>query len=73
MKKYAVKIYGQPTSISLEPEFWRALHDIAAREKRTLTAVLNHIDKTRTGSLSGAIRLYVLAFLQAHQKDNSAE
>jgi len=59
--KRSVRIAGHPTSVSLEPAFWDALCEIAARREMSLNAVLSRIDAERSGNLSSAIRLFVLA------------
>ena len=59
-KKHSVRIAGHPTSISLEPEFWQALCEIAARRSVPVNALLAEIDEGRRGNLSSAIRLFVL-------------
>ncbi len=58
--KHSVRIAGHATSVSLEPAFWEALCEIAARRRRPLNALLSQIDAERDGSLSSAIRLFVL-------------
>jgi predicted DNA-binding ribbon-helix-helix protein len=65
--KHSLTIAGHATSVSLEPEFWRAFRDIAARRGLALNALAAEIDADRgdTGStgLATAIRLAVLADL----------
>lgn len=58
--KRSVRIAGHATSISLEPAFWEALREIAARRQITVNALLSAIDAGRGGNLSSAIRLFVL-------------
>lgn len=59
--KHSVTIAGHRTSISLEPEFWSALRDIAKRNNRSLGAEIASIDAQRsTRNLSSAIRVHVL-------------
>lgn len=58
--KRSVRIAGHPTSISLEPAFWNALREIAARRQLSVNALLSTIDADRNGNLSSAIRLFVL-------------
>lgn len=68
LPKHSVMIAGHATSISLEPEFWAALHAVAAAEKRTVPALLTALDQARIGksggkpasSLASAARVYVL-------------
>lgn len=59
--KHSVTIAGHRTSISLEPEFWTLLREIAARNGRSLGAEIAAIDAARgTRNLSSAIRVTVL-------------
>ena len=59
--KHSVTIAGHRTSISLEPEFWSALREIAKRNNRSLGSEIAVIDAERgTRNLSSAIRVYVL-------------
>jgi len=61
MKKRSVNISGHATSITLETEFWGLLKAIAARDKKSINALISEIDENRAGNnLSSAIRLYVL-------------
>jgi predicted DNA-binding ribbon-helix-helix protein len=65
LRKYSVRIAGHPTSISLEPEFWQAFGRIAARRGTSTNGLIGEIDAARAGNLSSAIRLFVLADLEA--------
>ena len=58
--KRSVRIAGHPTSISLEPQFWRAFEEIAARRGVSLAGLLARVDAGRAGNLSSAVRLFVL-------------
>lgn len=60
MKKRSVLIAGHPTSVSLEEEFWEALKGVAQVRGLSVNALIEEIDRTRTGNLSSAIRVYVL-------------
>jgi predicted DNA-binding ribbon-helix-helix protein len=60
MVKRSVRIAGHATSVSLEPAFWEALDELAARRRKSLNALLAAIDAKRGGNLSSAIRLFVL-------------
>lgn len=62
--KHSVLIAGHATSITLEPEFWDALKEIAAADGKSLNALVEAVDATRTGNLSSALRLFVLKRLQ---------
>jgi predicted DNA-binding ribbon-helix-helix protein len=61
--KRSVTIEGHRTSISLEPEFWQALTEIAAERNRPLARLIGEVDKRegRAKNLSSALRLHVLA------------
>ena len=52
---------GHRTSVSLEPEFWEALALLAARRQVTLGRLIAEVDAVRSGNLSSALRLHVLA------------
>ena len=58
--KRSVRVAGHATSISLEPAFWDALYEIAARRHLSVDALVAAIDADRAGNLSSAIRLFVL-------------
>jgi predicted DNA-binding ribbon-helix-helix protein len=65
--KRSVTIAGHRTSVSLEPEFWQALTDIASARERPLARLIDEIDKRegRDKNLSSALRLFVLAYYRA--------
>ena len=58
--KRSVVVAGHRTSVSLEPAFWDALKEIAARRGLSINKLIAEIDRGRTGNLSSAIRVYVL-------------
>lgn len=66
--KRSVTIAGHRTSISLEPEFWDALRDIANAQNRSVNGLIAEIDAARppagqqASGLSSAARRYVLAW-----------
>lgn len=68
MRKYSVMIAGHRTSVSLEPEFYAELRRLAADEKTSVSELITKIDAGRTGGLSSALRLYVLAALKREIK-----
>jgi predicted DNA-binding ribbon-helix-helix protein len=58
--KRSLTIAGHRTSLSLEPEFWQALQDVARTEKTTLASLVGEVDRTRgTRNLSSAIRVWL--------------
>lgn len=64
IQKRSVIIASHRTSVSLEPEFWAALKDIALRRDKSINELVTEIDGQRRGNLSSALRVYVLTFLQ---------
>jgi predicted DNA-binding ribbon-helix-helix protein len=64
IQKRSVIIAGHRTSVSLEPEFWGALKDIAQHRGMSINELVTEIDGQRRGNLSSALRVYVLTFLQ---------
>ena len=63
--KRSVSIAGHQTSITLEEEFWAELKRLAALRGISLNRLVAEIDDQRSGNLSSALRLYVLAELKA--------
>ena len=62
-EKHSLTLAGHRTSVSLEPEFWAAFRDLAAKSGKGINALAAEIDAARapdTG-LASAIRLHVLA------------
>jgi len=58
--KRSLTIAGHRTSLSLEPEFWQALQDVARSEKKTVAALVGEVDRARgTRNLSSAIRIWL--------------
>ena len=66
-EKHSLTLRGHRTSVSLEPEFWRAFRDLAARDGRPLNDLAAEIDAARgeTRGLASALRVYVLERLGA--------
>jgi predicted DNA-binding ribbon-helix-helix protein len=59
--KRSLTIAGHRTSLSLEPEFWNVLRDIAKQERKSLAALVGEIDSARgKRNLSSAIRVWIL-------------
>ncbi len=70
-RKRSVIVAGHPTSVSLEPEFWVALKELAAARGLSTAALIAEIDRGRKGNLSSAIRVHVLADLRARAAANA--
>ncbi len=59
-KRRSVIVSGHRTSVSVEAAFWDELATITKRRGLSINALVGEIDDARSGSLSAAIRLYVL-------------
>lgn len=59
--KRSLTIAGHRTSLSLEPEFWKALQAEAGRRGQSVAALVSEIDQSRgERNLSSAIRVWLL-------------
>jgi predicted DNA-binding ribbon-helix-helix protein len=74
LRRHSVRIAGHPTSVSIEDEFWREIQQAATEDSISTTRLIEMVDRARTdgaapdvqpSNLSSALRLYVLARLQA--------
>ncbi|KPN62238.1 ribbon-helix-helix domain-containing protein [Aliiroseovarius crassostreae] len=65
-QKHSLTLHGHRTSVSLEPEFWKAFQGIAKERGLALNALAAEVDETRgmDRGLASAIRVYVLTHLQ---------
>lgn len=64
--KRSFSIGGHRTSISLEPPFWMALRDVAAKERIPLARLVATIDENRgDAGLSSAVRIWLLSYFRA--------
>ena len=64
-QKHSLTLKGHRTSVSLEPEFWRAFQQLAERQGMGINEMATQIDLTRGDrGLASAIRLAILADLQ---------
>jgi predicted DNA-binding ribbon-helix-helix protein len=67
--KRSILINGRKTSVSLENEFWAALHEIAVRKNTAVSAMVERIDSDRENiNLSSAIRVFVLSHFRPQAK-----
>ncbi len=64
MQKKSVQLMGHKTSISLEPEFWQALSDLAKQKNTSIRQIIIQIDTERSTNLASAIRVYILSELK---------
>ncbi|WP_298910883.1 ribbon-helix-helix domain-containing protein [uncultured Aliiroseovarius sp.] len=65
--KHSLTLHGHRTSVSLEPEFWKAFQDIAKARGLPLNALAAEIDNARgvDRGLASAIRVYVLDYYRS--------
>ena len=67
-EKHSLTLNGHRTSVSLEPQFWETLKEIAAHDGVSVASLVGQIDLGREaggGSLSGAIRVFILNRLRS--------
>jgi len=63
INKRSIVINAHKTTVTLEPEFWSALGEIARLQDTTIPALVSAIDLKRYHSnLSSGVRLFVLDF-----------
>jgi predicted DNA-binding ribbon-helix-helix protein len=64
--QHSITVDGRKTTVSLEETFWTDLKQIARAQGATLSELVTKIDHTREGgTLSSAIRLYVLEHIHS--------
>ena len=63
--KRSILINGHKTSVSLEDEFWRGLHEVAHDKNTTVPTLVEEIDRTTNNrNLSSAIRVFVFNYFR---------
>lgn len=62
-----ITVMGRRTSVRLEPEMWRALREIAKRERCTIHDICSLIcmRKNEKTSLTAAIRVFLMLYFRA--------
>jgi len=66
--EHSVIVNNRKTSISLEEDFWQALHDIAKLRGVSVSHLITSIDADREfANLSSVIRLFVFRFFREQQ------
>lgn len=73
IRKRSVTIAGHRTSVSLEEAFWDMLCRIAAARDQSISELVTQVDRARSGNLSSAIRVFVLAQIAVGQVPETAE
>ena len=76
--KRSITIAGHPTSISLEPLFWRALEDAARLHALPLSALVAQIDSLRIlapdpPNLASALRTWLLEQRSSRKDENYSQ
>ncbi|WP_045391273.1 ribbon-helix-helix domain-containing protein [Falsirhodobacter sp. alg1] len=65
-EKHSLTLHGHRTSVTLEPQFWRAFRSIAGERGQPVNQLAAEIDAIRgDAGLASAIRVYVLEWYQA--------
>ena len=73
-EKHSLTLHGHRTSVSLEPDFWQAFCDLAARHGQSVNQLAAGIDAARGDvGLASAIRVHVLRALQTGQVPQMAQ
>jgi len=68
--KRSLTIAGHRTSLSLEPEFWDALHAEASARRQSIAALVGEIDRGRGDrNLSSAVRVWLFASSRGWQTE----
>jgi predicted DNA-binding ribbon-helix-helix protein len=67
-----ITVNGRRTSVRLEPEMWRALKEISARENCSIHELCSLISfrKNRRTSLTAAIRVFLMLYFRASSTDD---
>ena len=70
LKKRNIKIKGSRTSVRLEPQVWEILHQIADEMGCDVNQLCEfiHNRKSECSSLSSAIRVFLISYLNIQRK-----
>lgn len=62
MRKISVSLSGHQTSISIEPEFFEVLQQIATARNTSIASIIKSIDESRNpdSNLSSETRIWIL-------------
>ena len=74
--KRSIRLFGHPTSVALEPEFWDALGQMASARGLSIDAMIQTIDAARAdtgGNLTSAIRVGVLMHFRNQLADDDKQ
>jgi len=72
LKKRNVQIGDRRTSVTLEPQVWRILHDVAEKQNCSIHDLCTFINdrKNADSSLSSAIRVFLMSYLHIQYRKN---
>ena len=73
IRRRSVTIAGHRTSVSIEDAFWDVLKNVAADRRVSLNRLVGEIDKSRSGNLSSALRVFVVEHLLAREAEASRD
>jgi len=64
LKSRNIVVEGRRTSVRLEPAMWDALKDISVCEQKSINEIVSAVAscRMRSGSLTSAIRIFVMAY-----------
>ena len=64
-RRYSIRVVGRKTGVSLEPQFWAALKEIATERGLSVSALVTGVNADRgNANLSSAIRVFVLRYYE---------
>ena len=65
LKKRNLSVQGKRTSVTLEPQIWSVLHDVAEEQDCDIHELCTfiHERKTEDSSLASAIRVFLISYL----------
>ena len=68
--KRNITINGKRTSVTMEPQVWQILHDIAAEQNCTIhdLCTMIHERKSENSNLASAIRVFLISYLYINIK-----
>lgn len=70
LKKRNIQIADKRTSVTLEPQVWVILHDVAEEKKCSIHELCSFINERKhpNSSLSSSIRVFLLSYLHIKLK-----
>jgi len=72
--KHSIRIDGRKTGITLEPEFWDGLKEIAVGRGVSVSELVTSINsERRDANLSSAVRLFVLGHYQGQLEERTPQ